>query len=66
MPVGILLADSLSKDILKRLMKTTRPFYHKSLDLVVACRGLPHPASDERAQIKEWNEYVYVILTRNL
>ena len=61
MGAGTLVGESLSKDALKQLMKTTRPFYHKSLDLVLACRKLPQPASDETAQIKEWNKYGYVI-----
>ena len=61
MPVGIYMVDKLSKDTFKQPTNTTRPFYHKSLDLVVACRKLPQPPSDEIAQIKEWNKYGYVI-----
>ena len=61
MPVGSFVGDCLSKDILKQLMKTTRPFYHKSLELVLACRRIPQPAPDNKTQIKEWNKYVYVI-----
>jgi len=62
MSVAVFVADSVSKDILKQLTKTTRPFYHKSLELVLACRRLQQPVSTDSDQIKEWNRYVDVIL----
>lgn len=61
MPLGAFVGDSLAKDFLKKLMKTTRPFYRKSLELVLACRKIPQPVSNNATQIKEWNEYVYLI-----
>jgi hypothetical protein len=67
MPVGIFVGESLSsRDILKKLIKTTRPFYHKSLELVIACRRIPPPASNNITQIEEWNTYVYLIIRKRL